>query len=534
MNKKLLYLFLVLIFLKIIISLFIQFPLGYLDSLIYQETAKTFFETLSISNMAEFKYPYLYPLMISPAFLFEDMEKVFLIIKIINSILSSLIIFPVYLLSKEFFSKKKSFYIATICGFIPPLFIFTFTSMSENLFYPLFLFAIFMIYKAFKENSWEWNIFTGIIVGLAILTKILAVVLIPTIIFMSLFRLKHYPKRIILLLFTIIISSTLFIPRILNSGFDLGKILGYQASIDNASSSLFLITKIIWVFLYLDYLILASGIILFFYAILLILKYRKLEHDEKLFIQIIFFTTLFLIIICANHSGSHEKYTDYRTIGRYIEGTIPLFLILGFLQIQKKEIRTNTSLVLLSIFTIITTYFILFDKFFPINNSSLTHIGLIKYFLDSFQMNSKIILVFGVIILLIVGSLLIKKIKEKQIYKFILIYFFLITMINISIIFYDTQERWLTSEGAEIGRWINEKLDPNSKILFDQEELIKQPLHQIEINKNEKPIQIAAYWIRGTWKIGDISSDSDYIITKKDLDKEILYIGSSGTKVYKA
>ena len=123
MKKKLLILFLLLILLKIILSIFIQFPLGFSDSLTYQESAKTFFDTLDITKMAESKYPFLYSLIISPAFFFEDMNIVMLIIRIINSILSSLIIFPIYLLAKEFFNKKKSFLIAVICGFIPPFFI---------------------------------------------------------------------------------------------------------------------------------------------------------------------------------------------------------------------------------------------------------------------------------------------------------------------------------------------------------------------------------------------------------------------------
>jgi len=533
MKKKLLILFLLLILLKIILSIFIQFPLGFSDSLTYQESAKTFFDTLDITKMAESKYPFLYSLIISPAFFFEDMNIVMLIIRIINSILSSLIIFPIYLLAKEFFNKKKSFLIAVICGFIPPFFIFTFTSMSENLFYPLFIFSIYAIYKSFNKNNLKWSIIAGVLIGLTLLTKILGIILIPVIIIMLLFNIKQYKTKSLLLFNTFIISLTWIISRLINSSFNLIQATGYQPSIEKAASGIFLTTKLIWVFLYTDYLILASGIFLFIFALALIIKYKHLNKKQKILIQITLISTLFLLIICANHSGSFENYKDYKTIGRYIECLIPIFLILGFIQLEKNEKPNKIFLIIISLFTIFTSYFILFDKFFPLNNSSLIHIGILKYFLNYFQINSILIITIIITLITILLIITIPKIKINKLHLLVLAYFVLLTFANITVIFYDTQERWLTSEGVEIGKWINNNLKKDSTFLFDIEDINKEPLHKIEIDNQKKPTHIAAYWIRGKWTLNEINEDYDYIITSKDLEKELIYIDSSGTKIYK-
>ena len=112
-------------------------------------------------------------------------------------------------------------------------------------------------------------------------------------------------------------------------------------------------------------------------------------------------------------------------------------------------------------------------------------------------------------------------------------YFLILTLANTTVVFYDTQERWLTSEGAEIGQWINDNLEPDSTFIFDKDDEIKSPLHKLEINNQERPTYIAAYWIRGDWALEEINDNYDYIITQKDLEKEIIYIGNSGTKIYK-
>src|SRR3989344_1861888 len=80
--------------------------------------------------------------------------------------------------------------------------------MAENLFYPLFMFSIYFLYKSFKEKTIKYDILTGIFAGLAYLTRPVAIILFLTIIISTLiiiFYKKDFiqiKKKLIMELFT--------------------------------------------------------------------------------------------------------------------------------------------------------------------------------------------------------------------------------------------------------------------------------------------------------------------------------------------
>ena len=71
--------------------------------------------------------------------------------KIINTTISSLTLISAYLIAKEFFNKKESILLAISIGLFPNIFSFSPYMMSENLFYPLFLFTIYLILKSYQK-----------------------------------------------------------------------------------------------------------------------------------------------------------------------------------------------------------------------------------------------------------------------------------------------------------------------------------------------------------------------------------------------
>ena len=108
----------------------------------------------------------LYPLLLSPAYLAKNIAFVYPIMKIINAFISSLIIFPAFLIAKEFFSNRRSLLVAVLISIMPPNFAIAPYILSENLFYPLFLFTIYFIYRSFKEVNYRWDILAGLFIGL--------------------------------------------------------------------------------------------------------------------------------------------------------------------------------------------------------------------------------------------------------------------------------------------------------------------------------------------------------------------------------
>ena len=100
------------------------------------------------------------------------MQYVYLFMKLLNALLSSLILFPAWLLAKEFLDEKSAFLAAIVISVMPSNFAFAPFIMSENLYYPLFLFSVFAIYKAVISEGYKWTIIAGIFVGLSYLTKV--------------------------------------------------------------------------------------------------------------------------------------------------------------------------------------------------------------------------------------------------------------------------------------------------------------------------------------------------------------------------
>lgn len=517
MKKQLVLIFALLAIIKVLLSSFIHVPLGFTDSLTYLEVAKSFFDSFNFIELAESQYPFLYPLLISPAFIFNDMTLVHFSIKLINAILSSLIIFPAYLLCSEFLNKKKSLFIAVLISFIPPIFAFTFYFMSENLFYSLLLFTFYFILKAYKENTLKWNLLAGISIGLCYLTRTISLFLFPLIIITILINIKQIKNKLILIFASIATITPLFILRSINSGFKISNLVGYENSVREVSSGLHLLPKITWFFLYIDYIIIALGILFFIFSVYAIFKYKNLDYKEKLLVQIVFISTFFLFIISAYHSGSYEHYNDSRIMGRYIAGLYPLFIILGTVTLEKFEKIPNYIPILTSIYLSIATPIILFDAFFPVNNMSWSHIGILKYLLINTEYS-----IIITIILVTISLLFIFVKKSKSILKLFLVYFIIISLLNTAIIIYDSEVRWYPAEPVQLGIWFNNNIKEQGEIMFITEgyEDELQELHSDNIlSEKQIPERISSYWIRGKTKEDNISNyeNYNYIITRKEL-----------------
>src|SRR3989344_8675345 len=202
--KQLCLYFTLFVIIKSILSYFIPADTAFSDNYQYIKLARSFFldQNFSIHGNLYYSRPPLYPIALSISYLFKDMTYVYLAMKIINAVISSLVIFPAFLLSKEFLSEKKALASAILISLIPSSFAFAPYIMSENLFYPLFLFAIYFIYKSFSENNYKYTLLAGLFTILCSLTKIFGFILVALFLSLSLIqflRKKSQPNILIFL-----------------------------------------------------------------------------------------------------------------------------------------------------------------------------------------------------------------------------------------------------------------------------------------------------------------------------------------------
>ena len=189
--KYLIIFYLVFVVIKFLLSLLVPAPSIFSDEYLYAKLARSFFYSanFNVHDIPQHTYPPLYTMLLSVSYIFSDMKIVYIFMKFLSALASSLIIFPSYLLSKDFFSEKKSLFISILISILPSNFSFTPYIMAENLFYPLFLFAIYFIYKSFLDKSYKFDLLAGIFIALTYLTKTAGLILIPIVIIISIFKL---------------------------------------------------------------------------------------------------------------------------------------------------------------------------------------------------------------------------------------------------------------------------------------------------------------------------------------------------------
>ena len=138
---QLLIVFLIIFFLKYYKTQKTTTPTVFADETVYADTAYriwTQFKFVSdITNATT--YPPLYSLFLAPTYIFKNMRIAFFVQLLINNILTTLILFPIYIILKEINDKKKGLiFEAAAITILPSILCYNNLIMSENpIFFPV-------------------------------------------------------------------------------------------------------------------------------------------------------------------------------------------------------------------------------------------------------------------------------------------------------------------------------------------------------------------------------------------------------------
>jgi len=523
--------FLFLILIKIVLSTLVPYPMYMADERQYFDVAKSFLKEGKFLDEGENsrRYP-IYSLFISPVTIF-DVKISNMLIKVLNSIASSSVIFPIWLICREFLDRKKSFFVILLSAFIPEIFAYTFTIMSENLFYPLFMFSIYFIMKSFTEKDKKWKILGGIFIGLTILTRPIGLFLlisIPLVILIKFFiNMKNHRKtpifsyfldNWILFIFIFITISPWFIRNACIFGTDYSGILGYgkisEGNIVNFTPNLFL-----EIFRYglinIGYLVFSTFVVFFSFSIILAMNIKKYKND-KLSTFVILSWTISIILISyttifsfTNASGTFIGVPN-KIMGRYISTIISLFIIMGFIGMEKYKAKLIMPL-------IISCFFILF---LPTNSSiaSFDTLSTLPLFIPE-KLNTMNILPFSIpnfTVKIIIFSLIFtfyktKKIHWKNIFPISFCFFLFLSMLATMALHVGSID---AKEYMEFALWTKDNLPKNSVIIFDVKENDPE-------NEFMWIVESMKFYTDNEIIIGDINildENADYIISKHKLN----------------
>ena len=522
---------LLIIVLKLAVASLVPAPTVFSDEYVYSKIALSLTQGdgFSVHGAPSGFYPPLYPLLLTPAFLTSNMDLSYFVIKLINVILSTLIIIPAYLLLKEFLTKKQAETGAILTAILPATFAFTPAIMAENVVYPLTLTTIYLLYKTYTQDNLKWAIAAGIAAGVTMLAKVSALIFIPTVIlFTVIYGYKKQKKQlytksaIILSIFTLI-----YLPWMLRNfahfGVSINNILGgytYEAtiilnqSLGVATTTLRVLRAANWFILYLGYTLLAGLIILPVYAIQWVIKNR---HNELALLTIL--TTFCTISIGANHNIKAAIAQGIigvgRPIGRYIDMILPLIICIGYIALHKEKTinlqKIKYSLIAITGYASILTL----SPLFPINNLSLSWLGIL----------AKVLPLAAIGALLAASMYLAIKyadaIPKKTVIALSTTLFLLTSLGAIAIIDYNATTSWTNQDHDLMGKYINENIQ--GTILLDNSfegkitKNTQEPLYQTQ---GDGFVTLVGFWTTNKFVT---KGQHDYLLTKEQKDLELIH-----------
>ncbi len=382
----------VMLFIGLVVNKDVYGPMHFYDEVEYWQISNDFHTgEFSIDN--QYDYPPFYSIMLLPAFqLFSPLER-YAAVKWLHAIYIASVIFPVYLLLRKFTSKGISL-LGVIALVINPItLVIPRSVISENVFYPLLMWTVLLAFTnlTLEESKTRLveNLIFGILLALLMLTRYIALALVPgflliwwlklfsgvkTPLMLSSRKLLHL--GIVLLPFLIIMG--LWMIYGVNEGLTIKEVLGFSIANDPNPAQLGKRQLVMWAIFYISYTLLIAapylGIII---PALFKFNLKKWQNDENRWWITLAIIVVCFLIPCIRHSWRVAyNYPDpVKLQGRYILYFGPLFLISSFAYIGKLKTKPGLAreilLFFLSIGLIVLAYMILFEGVFFLDGGQL-------------------------------------------------------------------------------------------------------------------------------------------------------------------
>ncbi len=448
-TSYLLTLFVISIFFRFFASLLNQATLVITDEIVYAKMAQSFSETGQFLYRGQMprRVPFLYSFLISPAYYFSKTDNTFLVIKFINSILMSSVLFPTYFLAKKISDEKHAILTATASVLIGSMF-YTATIMSENLYYPLFVLTFYVMYRSLAEPERSLKIFLGILFSLCLLTKMSAIGFIFSylmILFImgvvdtkkksksstsfnflvaSFQNILHtfWSNKAVILTF-VVLTFPWFYLKGLRYGFDTDGFLGRYALEATLQPGFDVLAVLKWLIIYFGQMGISTGVIVIAPATYCAYKcFRDDDSQYSVFGMCFVVSTLIIVAMTSYFSG----YNSERLTERHFFMLTPIIFILFFKELKNK-IEMSFSYIMI---TIVTTASMVFSLY-AYHRSDLRHIDSASLFsflqctnllkLELSQFNALLIILFPTLVIVFVLT----KNRFKTLSMIYLVLFFL-------------------------------------------------------------------------------------------------------------
>jgi hypothetical protein len=167
--------------LRILLASEIRGPFIFLDELAYARMAQSLAQNghLALFDKAGVSYAPLYAVVLTPIYaLHASAPAAYHWIKVVNAVLMSLSVFPIYGIARYVLPRRLALLAAALLA-LAPLMYYTTLAMSENLAYPLFLAAVWALLATVRTPSARADAVFLVALAAACLARIQFVALFP-------------------------------------------------------------------------------------------------------------------------------------------------------------------------------------------------------------------------------------------------------------------------------------------------------------------------------------------------------------------
>jgi PKD repeat protein len=411
----------ILIAFKVFFSILISTPIINYDEFAYGVTAHEISQGKFVilgNTFFTHGYPAGYSYLLAPAYyLSNDMNIVYHAMLLINSVLTSLILIPVFFIMRQYVPEKTAFLTAILIGCLPAILSYNFLLMSENAFFTVFVFSCWLVLRTFISPTHDrYFFFTSVLLGCCILflllLRVTAIAIIGAVFVLWGFKIVQ-KRRLETLKY-----AAIFIPFILLIGFFLKQTtqntMGYplQDYINTITTMFSTPTHIIKFFSLLlnelDYFILMSYIFAIGFSIYLVIERKNIPTEKKESMQILGIYGTIISLILAFITVVHIYYTPYLIYSRYEAVGLPIFIMFGIvgmhMYFDRRNKTTATPLYLAIIFTSLVSLIMLT---FPIGDYKIINnldLDWIENMSSTIIGNTNLFVIFLIMIGVIVAS----------------------------------------------------------------------------------------------------------------------------------
>jgi hypothetical protein len=407
---------------------------------------------------------------------------------------------------------------------------FPFRALSENLYYPLVLFTVYILARAVEETGNKWKAAAGFFVGLCFLTRYTTAALILGII-LSFTAISLFVGRKSTIIFSFLkgvkswgiiigtMAATIF-PWLLRNGLHFGftipGMLGYTGEVSSAAPKAwsviagqttldFVVSTFSQIILHNGFLILGSGIVFFVFSALLLFKTKK-ENNERLFsfgLLIFLIAESYILLTAWHHFG-----TSWRLMGRYSEPVIPLFIIFGLIGLRQLKQSNKTviamALTVPPLISLVQLHGRGMGAMLPISNivalkrfeQYAGSLGISNSFLST---QGDLLVILSVIAMVsIFIALVYYKVSKKLITIFAVLILLSSSFVGCTAYVYANKQT-KSSSISELGRFLNDEISGENDILVFEKNITLYYGHVYSI---------LASWINSPIRIINLSNES--------------------------